>query len=204
MVFDRLIAGLDCAPWGTVAGRHHRSDAPAQRGEGSAPGRGVRLYTPEERVRRDGTYWTTVQAILAPIQFAVFLTSLVFVLRYLMTGDGWAVATASVVVKTFVLYTIMVTGAFWERAVFGRYLFAPAFFWEDMVSMAVIALHTAYLFALFAGTVDPQRQMVIALAAYAAYLINAAQFVLKLRMARRDEARWGSAVHAVSLAGAAE
>jgi 3-vinyl bacteriochlorophyllide hydratase len=83
-----------------------------------------------------------------------------------------------------VLYTIMVTGSLWERDVFGRYLFAPAFFWEDVVSMAVIALHTLYLVALFAGSVDANRLMIIALAAYASYVINAAQFVLKLRSAR--------------------
>jgi 3-vinyl bacteriochlorophyllide hydratase len=95
------------------------------------------------------------------------------------------------VVKTFMLYTIMVTGAIWERTVFGRYLFAPSFFWEDVVSMAVIALHTAYLFALFRGGMDPDRQMLLALAAYTAYVINATQFVLKLRSARRAGA-WPS------------
>ena len=41
----------------------------------------------------------------------------------------------------------MVTGAIWEKVVFGRYLFAPAFFWEDVFSMLVLALHTAYLVA---------------------------------------------------------
>ena len=35
-----------------------------------------------------------------------------------------------------VFYTIMVTGAIWEKVVFGQYLFAPAFFWEDVFSFA--------------------------------------------------------------------
>ena len=67
---------------------------------------------------------------------------------------------------------------------FGRYLFAPAFFWEDMVSMLVIALHTAYLVALLTGSLSATGQMHLALAAYATYVVNAAQFVWKLRMAR--------------------
>ena len=92
--------------------------------------------------------------------------------------------------KTVVLYTIMVTGAIWERDVFGRYLFAPAFFWEDLVSMLVLALHTTYLIALFSGAVDAERQMWLALAAYASYVINATQFVLKLRAARQQEHLW--------------
>ena len=146
------------------------------------------LYTPEERRRRDASAWTLVQGILAPVQFLIFLVSLVLVLRFLATGEGLGAATASVVVKTVALYTIMVTGCIWEREVFGVYLFAPAFLWEDVFSMLVLALHTAYLVALVTEALSPHRQMALALAAYAAYVINAAQFLLKLRAARRDEA----------------
>lgn len=147
----------------------------------SAP---ARLYTAEQRERRDSTVWTVVQGVLAPLQFVVFLVSLVLVVRYLATGHGFEAATWSILAKTACLYIIMVTGAIWEKIVFGQYLFAPAFFWEDVFSFAVIALHTAYLWALFFGSLDPAGQMWLALAAYAAYVINAAQFLLKLRAAR--------------------
>jgi 3-vinyl bacteriochlorophyllide hydratase len=153
-------------------------------------GRG--LYTPEQRARRDATVWTLVQGILAPLQFLVFLVSLALVVRYLLTGAGLEAATVSIVLKTLVLYTIMVTGAIWEKVVFGQYLLAPAFFWEDVVSFGVIALHTLYLWALFAGW-SAEAQMGIALAAYAAYVINAAQFLLKLRAARLEGERAESA-----------
>ena len=143
-----------------------------------------RLYSPAERVRRDSTRWTLIQGILAPIQFVVFLVSLGLVLRYLATGDGYLAATISVVVKTGVLYLIMVTGAIWEKVVFGQYLFAPAFFWEDVFSFAVIGLHTWYLVAFYGGLLSPTGLMAVALAAYAAYAINATQFLLKLRAAR--------------------
>lgn len=145
------------------------------------------LYTQEERARRDASAWTVVQGVLAPVQFLVFLVSLVLVMRYLATGAGAFQATASVVVKTLVLYTIMVTGAIWEKKVYGRYLFAPAFFWEDAMSMIVIALHTAYLAALYTGYLNTQQQMLLALAAYATYVVNATQFVLKLRAARLSD-----------------
>ena len=148
------------------------------------------LYTPEQRARRDRTRWTLVQGILAPAQFLVFLASLALVLRFLITGDGYAAATVSVLLKTGVLYTIMVTGAIWEKVVFGQYLFAPAFFWEDVFSMAVIALHTAYVVLVLTGA-TPGLQMAVALAAYAAYAVNAAQFLLKLRAARRESAPAG-------------
>ncbi len=155
-----------------------------------------RLYTPDQRVRRDSTRWTLVQGVLAPVQFLVFLVSLALVLRYLVTGDGYAVATASVLVKTGVLYLIMITGAIWEKIVFGQYLFAPAFFWEDVFSFAVIALHTLYLYGLFAQTMTPTGLMLLALAAYATYVINAGQFLWKLRMARLDSAQPDAAVSA--------
>ena len=145
---------------------------------------GKALYTQEQRRRRDASRWTLVQGILAPLQFAVFLVSLWLVLRYLVTGSGYEAATISIVVKTLALYTIMVTGALWERDVFGQYLFAPAFFWEDAVSFVVIGLHTAYLVAILSGALTPRGQMLLALAAYATYVVNAAQFILKLRAAR--------------------
>ena len=142
------------------------------------------LYTVDERRRRDNTIWTLVQGILAPLQFVVFLVSLVLVIRFLWTGQGAEAAIASVVIKTLILYAIMITGSIWEKVVFGKYLFAKAFFWEDVVSMLVMALHTAYLAAWIFNWGDTRFQMLIALAAYASYVINAGQFLAKLRMAR--------------------
>jgi len=147
------------------------------------------LYTPEERVRRDATKWTLVQGILAPIQFVVFLVSLYLVLHFLFTGEGESAANISVVVKTLTLYTIMITGCIWEKVVFNCYLFAPAFFWEDVFSMLVLLLHTLYLVALGTGYLDQTQLMLLALAAYATYVVNAGQFIWKLRMARLDEAK---------------
>ena len=147
------------------------------------------LYTPEERVRRDQTPWTVVQGVLAPIQFLVFVVSTILVIRFLATGLGQEMATASIVFKTFLLYTIMVTGCVWEKVVFGKYLFAAAFFWEDVFIMLVLALHTAYLVALWGQWLTVVQLMVLALLAYLAYVINATQFLLKLRAARLQQER---------------
>ena len=206
-VLDRLMDSVDGSPWGAATGRHVRmstfaSFALLQRGTSAAGAGRKPLYTPEEKQRRDASPWTVVQGVLAPVQFAVFAVSLALVLHYLTTGAGVQAATVSVVIKTLVLYTIMVTGAVWENAVFGRYLFAPAFFWEDAVSMVVIGLHTAYLAALLSGALDNRALMLLALAAYATYLLNAAQFVLKLRAARRAEQDpWHQAAHGMRRAG---
>ena len=143
------------------------------------------LYTSDQRARRDATPWTLVQGVLAPVQFLIFAVSLVLVLRFLITGEGHTAAAVSVVVKTLALYTIMITGCIWEKVVFGRYLFAPVFFWEDVFSMLVLALHTAYLVSLGFGLLKARPLMLLALVAYATYAVNATQFILKLRAARR-------------------
>lgn len=153
---------------------------------GTGQERGVTLYSPEERIRRDESRWTLVQGVLAPLQFLIFLASLVLVMRYLSTGEGALAADISVVAKTCALYTIMVTGSIWEKQVFGKWLFAGPFFWEDVVSMGVIALHTAYMAMLLGGYGSIEERLFVALAAYTAYVVNAAQFLLKLRAARLE------------------
>ena len=158
------------------------------------------LYTPEERVRRDATRWTIVQGVLAPVQFLALIVSVILVVRFLQTGEGETAATISIVVKTMLLYAIMITGCIWEKVVFGCYLFAPSFFWEDMFSMMVLALHTTYLVALFTGNLPVHDQMVLALVASFTYTINAGQCLVKLRAARLQHAQTNqqSAVHAIS------
>ncbi len=163
----------------------------------SSQGAKAGLYTADERRRRDASPWTIVQAVLAPVQFAICLGSVALILHYLASGQGLWLATGSVVLKTVSLYAIMVTGSLWEREVFGRYLFAPAFFWEDVVSMLVLALHTAYLAALFTDALSAQGLLTLALAGYAAYAVNATQFLLKLRAARLSRPSMARAAEAV-------
>ena len=145
------------------------------------------LYTPQERARRDATIWTPVQGFLAAFQFLVFAVSVCLIARYMVTGNGETAAVWSVVFKTLVLYAIMVTGSIWEKVVFDKWLFAPAFFWEDVFSFLVLGLHTAYLWSVFTANMGTRDQLWLALAAYAAYAINAGQFLLKLRAARAQE-----------------
>ena len=197
-LLDQWLEGIAACPWGAHAGFSPWGDrcdpwvdGPASVSRVLTPkSRSARpqLYTPAERARRDASPWTTVQAVLAPLQFAACAVSFLLIVRYFLTGHGYALATGSILLKTFALYAIMITGSIWEKAVFGRWLFAPAFFWEDVVSMVVLALQTAYVAALLLGWGTPAQQMTIAVAAYAAYAVNASQFLLKLRAARLDAA----------------
>ena len=147
----------------------------------------TQLYTPDQKLRRDNSLWTKVQAVLAPLQFLVCFASIGFVVSYLYTGDGYLIATLSILFKTAILYLIMITGAIWEKEVFGQYLLAPAFFWEDIVSFFVIAIHTAYVLSLIMSLMDAEKLMWLALIAYLAYFINATQFLIKFKLGRNNK-----------------
>jgi 3-vinyl bacteriochlorophyllide hydratase len=184
-MFEGWLDSVAACPWGAHAGLHSFNmthDTAAS----TPPTRKPLLYTTEQRRRRDASAWTLVQGILAPLQFLAFAVSLVLIGRYILTGAGYEAATVSILVKTLALYAIMITGSIWEKAVFDKWLFAEAFFWEDVFSMLVLALQTTYVAALLLGLGSPLQQMSIALAAYAAYAINATQFILKLRAARLE------------------
>jgi 3-vinyl bacteriochlorophyllide hydratase len=188
---DALVLAAGPAPTRMTKERARMRERPPRRGRSRS------LYSAEQRDRRDRSVWTDVQGVLAPLQFAVFIVSLALVLHFLLTGSGREAAALSVVVKTATLYAIMITGSIWEKDVFGKYLFAEAFFWEDLFSLLVLALHTAYIVAFFLGFLDAQGLMLLALAAYAAYVVNAAQFLLKLRAARLEQSprrRFGESV----------
>ena len=144
-------------------------------------------YTPDQRARRNGSRWSRWQAVLAPIQMLVVLASAILVIRYLLLGQGFALTNASVILKLLILAAIMTTGALWEHDVYGKYLIAPQFFWEDMGSSIVCLLHLLYPLAALLGAAEHTLALLI-LAAYVSYALNAAQYLVKLRRSRLHRA----------------
>ena len=142
-------------------------------------------YSAEQLEKRDRSKWTKVQAILAPIQFLVFLISLALVIRYLVTGNGYVIANISVLVKIALLWVITITGMFWEKEMFGRYFLAPEFFWEDVGNAIALFFHNLYFVALWLGW-SHREIMLLMLVAYSTYLINCAQFVARGLQSRRQ------------------
>jgi len=146
-------------------------------------------YTPEQLARRNQSFWTPVQAIGASVQFLTFLASLVLVIRFLSTGEGYQVTTVANVAKVLMLYFMTVTGMAWEDEVFGRLFMAREFFWEDVGNLLSLAGNTAYLAALFAGA-EPHVQMWVMCVALATYVVNFVQFARRgARAARQKRAQ---------------
>lgn len=133
-------------------------------------------YTPEQLAKRESSVWTKVQMVLAPVQFLAFLVSFGLVAHYLVTGEGYTVANASVLVKIALLWAITITGMIWEKEIFGHYFLAREFFWEDVGNAVAMVTHNLYFIAQWLHA--PNRiVMLIMLLAYCTYLVNCAQFV---------------------------
>lgn len=142
-------------------------------------------YTPKQLALRNSSKWTKVQIVLAPLQFVAFIISLALVIRYLLTGDGYALATASVIIKIALLWLITVTGMIWEKEIFGHWFLAPEFFWEDVGNAVAMLTHNLYFVAVWLGWSD-RAVMSVMLFAYVTYLINMCQFVARGLQARQQ------------------
>jgi 3-vinyl bacteriochlorophyllide hydratase len=146
------------------------------------------MYTPEQLRRREASRWTRVQIILAPIQFVVFVISFALVIRYLVTGNGYWVATISVWIKILLIWVLTITGMLWEYDMYDHYFMAKEFFWEDVGNLIAIITHNLYFVAQWLGA-DSRTVMWVMVFAYITYLFNAAQFVARgVRSARQRRA----------------
>ena len=155
------------------------------------------LYTPEQRRRRDASPWTLVQGDPG----AAAVPDLPGQpgpgrARYLATGEGYALATGSVVVKTARALRHhdhrLDLGEGGVRPLPVR----PGLLLGRRVQHAGAgAAHGLPRRRCSPARARPRQQMLLALAAYAAYAINATQFLLKLRAARLER-RAGAAVAA--------
>lgn len=145
-------------------------------------------YTADQLRRRNQSLWTPVQAIAAAIQFVTFVVSLVLVIRFFATGQGYNVATVFGVAKVLLLYFMTVTGMAWEDEVFGQMFLAKEFLWEDMGNLLSLLGNTVYLATLLLG-LPKEIQMGALSVALTTYIINFAQFARRgVKSARRKRA----------------
>lgn len=126
-----------------------------------------------------------MQAVLAPVQFLMFLISFGFVIRYLVTGDGYAIANVTVLIKISLLWLITITGMIWEKEIFGHWFLAPQFFWEDVGNAVAMVTHNLYFLAQGLGWSE-RSVMLLMVVAYSTYLVNCGQFIMKGLQARKQ------------------
>jgi 3-vinyl bacteriochlorophyllide hydratase len=142
-------------------------------------------YTPEQLRRRNDSVWTPIQAVAAPAQFLTFIASVVLVVWYLSTGEGYEIAHLASLAKVAMMIFMTVTGMMWERDVFDRYFMAKEFFWEDFVNLISLIAHIAFIAAWLLGYSE-RTQMVVMCVALATYVVNFIQFGAKGIQAARQ------------------
>lgn len=146
-------------------------------------------YTPEQLRIRNRSVWTKVQIILAPIQFVVFLVGLILTyLHYVGVIENFQIVTYAIAVKTLFFIVLFVTGAFFEKEVFGKWVFSPEFFWEDVGSSIAMAIHFLYFF-LAIMNFSYETLIWCAFAAYLSYVLNAIQYLVRIWLEKRNEKR---------------
>lgn len=146
-------------------------------------------YTPEQLDKRNKSIWTKVQLILAPIQFVVFLIGVALTIYY-YTGviDNFAWVTWAILIKTIFLVVLFVTGAFFEKEIFGIWVYSPEFFWEDIGSTIATTVHFLYFVLAYLGYSETVL-IWTALAAYFTYVVNAIQYLVRIYLEKKNEKR---------------
>jgi len=138
------------------------------------------------RARRRASVWTTIHPIFALGQLLAFAVSVVLLILYFRGTVSFETVHQSVIVKIALMVGAVFTGALWEKDVYGHYWFAPAYLFEDTMTVIVLILHVGYL--LMAYTHEDNMTAVIGMLifAYTVYITNVAQYIWRNRQHNRQ------------------
>jgi 3-vinyl bacteriochlorophyllide hydratase len=144
-------------------------------------------YTPEQLAKRNASVWTDIQIILAPIQFIIFLTGVTVTALYLngiITSFYWV--SLAILFKTLFFALLFVTGMFFEKEIFDKWVFSKEFLWEDIGSTIAAAFHLLYFVMAWMGY--PEEVLVWeAFLAYFTYVLNALQYLVRIILEKHNE-----------------
>jgi len=145
-------------------------------------------YTPEQLIMRNESVWTYLQIILAPIQFLIFLTGVVLNTMYANNVGNIDIIWISLAIlfKTLFFVVLFITGMFFEKEIFGHWVYSKAFFWEDVGSTVAGFLHILYFVLAWLGC--PEKLLVFeGYLAYLSYIINALQYLVRIILEKNNE-----------------
>jgi len=112
-------------------------------------------------------------------QLLMFFVSAILLTMYARGAVSFSVVHESVLFKIALMLGAIITGALWEKDVFGAYWFAPEFMGEDTMTVIVFILHVSYLTMVFAHPENIGYQVSMLVMAYTVYVVNVAQYVIR-------------------------
>jgi 3-vinyl bacteriochlorophyllide hydratase len=145
-------------------------------------------YTPEQLAKRNASIWTDIQIILAPIQFLVFVTGVSVTVLYLnglfISNFYWV--SVAILFKTLFFALLFITGMFFEKEIFNKWVYSKEFLWEDIGSTVAAAFHLLYFVMAYLGYSDDVLVWE-AFLAYFTYIINALQYLVRIILEKLNE-----------------
>jgi 3-vinyl bacteriochlorophyllide hydratase len=129
--------------------------------------------------RRAASVWTKIHPVFALGQLLAFCVSVALLIGYFRGGVSFDTVHQSVLVKVSLMIGAILTGALWEKDVFGAYWFAPEFLAEDTMTVIVFILHVAYLAMVVAHPDNLTAQVGMLIVAYSVYIFNVGQYVVR-------------------------
>jgi 3-vinyl bacteriochlorophyllide hydratase len=145
-------------------------------------------YTPEQLAKRNASVWTELQIILAPIQFIIFLIGVTLNTLYANNIghiDFFWISLA-ILFKTLFFAILFLTGMYFEKEIFDKWVYSPEFLWEDIGSTVAAFFHLLYFVLAWMGY--PEKLLVMeAYIAYLTYVINALQYLVRIILEKNNE-----------------
>lgn len=145
-------------------------------------------YTPEQLAKRNASVWTEIQILLAPVQFVIFLTGIV--LNAIYTSNPALIdffwISVAILFKTLFFVILFITGMFFEKDIFGKWVFSKEFFWEDVGSSVATFFHFLYFVLAWKGY-SHDTLVFWASVAYSSYIINALQYLVRIWLEKSHE-----------------
>ncbi len=147
-------------------------------------------YTPEQLEMRNASVWTDVQLILAPIQFFVFLAGVAVTFLYAQNSEMFSFYWVSLAIlfKTLLFGLLLLTGAYFEKEIFDKWIYGKEFLWEDVGSTVAAFFHLLYFVMAYMGF---SEDVLIweAFLAYFTYVVNALQYLVRIVLEKVNERR---------------
>ncbi|MEC9487300.1 MAG: 2-vinyl bacteriochlorophyllide hydratase [Prosthecochloris sp.] len=144
-------------------------------------------YTPEQLAKRNASIWTDIQIILAPLQFFVFLTGVIVTSLYaagIIQTFYWV--SIAILFKTLFFALLFITGMFFEKEIFNKWVYSKEFLWEDVGSTVAGAFHLLYFIMAWMGY---SNDVLVweAYLAYFTYIVNALQYLVRIILEKLNE-----------------
>jgi 3-vinyl bacteriochlorophyllide hydratase len=139
--------------------------------------------------RRRASKWTRIHPVFAIGQLLVFLVSAVLLVLYFNGRVSFHAVHISVLIKVAFMAGAVITGAFWEKDVYGKWWFANEYFIEDVMTVNVFGLHALYLFCVYVWPQSLPLSIALLSFAYFVYGVNVGQYIWRHALNQKHDRR---------------